>query len=47
VNPDKQHKKLLKLATKAQICTSREKAQKLISKAEKAQAKLSTSTVSS
>jgi len=40
LNPKKQHRKLLKLATKAQKCISRAEAQKVISKAEKAQAKL-------
>tara|TARA_R100000664_G_C2759848_1_gene150124 strand:- start:6688 stop:6852 length:165 start_codon:yes stop_codon:yes gene_type:complete len=42
VNQIKQHKKLIKFAAKAQLCTSRKKAQKLINKAEKAQAKLAT-----
>tara|TARA_R100001015_G_C4556423_1_gene117164 strand:- start:84 stop:221 length:138 start_codon:yes stop_codon:yes gene_type:complete len=40
LNPKKQHRKLLKLATKAQKCISREEAQKLLNKAEKAQTKL-------
>jgi hypothetical protein len=42
LNPKKQHKKLLKLATKAQKCLSREEAQKVLNKAKKAQAKLLT-----
>ena len=42
VNQVKQRKKLIKFAAKAQLCTSRKKAQKLINKAERAQAKLST-----
>jgi|TARA_R100001082_G_scaffold96294_1_gene63784 hypothetical protein len=42
LNPLKQHKKLLKLATKAQKCLSRKEAQKLIIKADKAKAKLAT-----
>jgi ribosome-associated toxin RatA of RatAB toxin-antitoxin module len=42
VNQVKQYKKLLKFAAKAQVCSSREEAQKLIIKADKAQAKLST-----
>ena len=36
----KAHQKLVKLATKAQLCESREEAQKLIKKADKAHAKL-------
>jgi len=40
MNPAKQHKKLLKYAAKAQHCTSRIEAQRLIEKAEKAQKKL-------
>ena len=42
VNQVKQYKKLIKFAAKAQVCESRKEAQKLINKAEKAQAKLST-----
>ena len=38
---DKREKKLLKLNTKAQDCASREKAQKIIKKAEKLYAKAS------
>ena len=34
---DKKHRKLLKLTTKAQNCTSREKAQKIIKKADRAE----------
>jgi len=41
LNPAKQHKKLIKLATKAENCISRDQAQKIIKKAEKAQLKLS------
>jgi len=41
LNPLKQYKKLVKLATKAENCTSRDQAQKIIKKAEKAQLKLS------
>ena len=37
----KQHAKLLKLQTKAEQCLSREEAQKIIKKAEKAHKKLS------
>ena len=37
----KAHQKLVKLATKAELCISREEAQKLIKKADKAHAKLS------
>lgn len=40
MNPEKQHSKLLKLQTKAQDCLSREEAQKLIRKADKAHKKL-------
>ena len=36
----KQHKKLVRLAEKAELCATREEAQKLIRKAEKAHAKL-------
>tara|TARA_R100000900_G_C3323729_1_gene162035 strand:- start:48 stop:200 length:153 start_codon:yes stop_codon:yes gene_type:complete len=41
LNPAKQHKKLVKLATKAENCTSRKQAKEIIKKAEKAQLKLS------
>tara|TARA_R100001440_G_C2496056_1_gene115838 strand:- start:7 stop:132 length:126 start_codon:yes stop_codon:yes gene_type:complete len=37
---DKQHKKLNKLQVKAELCVDRETAQKIISKAKKAQDKL-------
>ena len=37
----KAHQKLVRLATKAELCISREEAQKLIKKADKAHAKLS------
>ena len=37
----KQHAKLIKLQTKAESCLSREEAQKIIRKAEKAQSKIS------
>jgi len=40
MNPDKQHSKLLKLQAKAENCLSREEAQKLIRKADKAHKKL-------
>ena len=40
VNPGKQHRKLMGLGRKAQSCLSREEAQKLIRKAEKAHRKL-------
>ena len=40
MNPAKQHKKLLNLAILADVCESREEAQKLIKKAEKAHKKL-------
>ena len=40
VDPMKQHRKLAGLGVKAQSCISREQAQKLIRKAEKAQRKL-------
>ena len=39
-NPKKQHKKLLKVMSKAQDCNSREQARKLIKKADKIQDKL-------
>ncbi len=41
MNQEKQHSKLLKLQTKAESCLSREEAQKLIKKADKAHRKLS------
>ena len=41
MNVQKQHAKLLKLQAKAQDCLSREEAQKLIKKADKAHKKLS------
>ena len=41
VNPDKQHKKLRKLACRAQECLTREEAQKILRKADKAHRKLS------
>tara|TARA_Y100001968_G_C19450284_1_gene768045 strand:- start:1823 stop:1972 length:150 start_codon:yes stop_codon:yes gene_type:complete len=40
MNTVKQHSKLLKLQTKAQECISREQAQKIIRKADKAHSKL-------
>ena len=40
LNPEKQHRKLKKLQLKAQDCLSREEAQKIIKKAEKAHRKL-------
>tara|TARA_E500000331_G_scaffold64393_1_gene59105 strand:- start:304 stop:438 length:135 start_codon:yes stop_codon:yes gene_type:complete len=40
MNPTKQHAKLLKLQTKAEMCLSREEAQKIILKANKANSKL-------
>lgn len=40
VDPGKQHRKLMGLGQKAQSCLSREDAQKLIRKAEKAHRKL-------
>jgi hypothetical protein len=40
VDPMKQHRKLMGLGVKAQSCLSREQAQKLIRKAEKAHRKL-------
>ena len=40
MNPDKQHKKLVKTMTKADECLDRKTAQKLIRKAEKIRAKL-------
>ena len=41
LNPDKQHKKLRKLACRAQECLTREEAQKILRKADKAHRKLS------
>ncbi len=41
MNTEKQHAKLLKLQAKAEDCLSREEAQKLIRKADKAHKKLS------
>jgi hypothetical protein len=38
----KPHKKLVRLAEKAELCATREEAQKLIRKADKAHAKLDT-----
>ena len=40
MNPDKQHKKLLKVMSKACDCDSREQARKLIKKADKINNKL-------
>ncbi len=40
MNPKKQHAKLLKLQAKAETCISREEAQKIIRKANKANSKL-------
>ena len=40
MNPAKQHRKLKKLQLKAQDCLSREEAQRIIKKAEKAHRKL-------
>tara|TARA_B100001250_G_C19158376_1_gene511236 strand:+ start:214 stop:342 length:129 start_codon:yes stop_codon:yes gene_type:complete len=41
MNLEKQHAKLIKLQTKAQTCVSRDEAQKIIRKADKAQSKIS------
>ena len=41
MNPDKQHRKLEKLQLKAEACLSREEAQKILKKADKAHRKLS------
>ena len=41
MNPDKQHRKLVKLKVKAEECLTREQAQKIIRKADKAHRKLS------
>tara|TARA_Y100001968_G_C19295476_1_gene686410 strand:+ start:284 stop:544 length:261 start_codon:yes stop_codon:yes gene_type:complete len=43
VNPNKQHAKLRKLQAKAEACLSREEAQKIIKKSDKANHKLSAS----
>ena len=40
MNPEKQHKKLIKLKIKAQECLTREDAQKILRKADKAHRKL-------
>ena len=40
MNPEKQHKKLIKTMTKADECLDRKTAQKLINKADKIRAKL-------
>ena len=40
MNPDKQHKKLIKTMSKAEACLERDTAQKLIRKAQKIQSKL-------
>jgi hypothetical protein len=40
MNPEKQHKKLVKTMTKADECLDRKTAQKLIRKAERIRAKL-------
>ena len=41
MNPEKQHSKLLKLQAKAEACISREEAQKILKKSDKAKNKLS------
>ena len=41
MNPDKQHRKLVKLKVKAEECLTREQAQKIIRKADQAHRKLS------
>ena len=41
MNPDKQHRKLVRLKLKAEECLTREQAQKIIRKADKAHKKLS------
>jgi len=41
MNPAKQHKKLTKALMAAELCTTREQAQKIIKKADKASKKLS------
>ena len=40
MNPEKQHRKLEKLQLKAEVCLTREEAQKIIKKADKAHRKL-------
>ena len=40
MNPTKQHAKLIKTMTKADVCLDRQTAQKLIKKADKIRAKL-------
>ena len=40
MNPAKQHRKLHKLLSKAELCLSRDEAQKILKKAAKAQLKL-------
>ena len=40
MNPDKQYAKLLKLQAKAEACLSREEAQKILKKSDKAKNKL-------
>ena len=44
MNPDKQHRKLEKLQIKAEECLTREAAQKILRKADKAHRKLSQGT---
>tara|TARA_Y100001968_G_scaffold13642_1_gene11124 strand:+ start:690 stop:815 length:126 start_codon:yes stop_codon:yes gene_type:complete len=41
MNPDNHHAKLLKLQAKAEACLSREEAQKILKKSDKANNKLS------
>ena len=45
MNPEKQHRKLEKLQLKAEECLTREEAQKIIKKADKAHRKLEWSMV--
>ena len=40
MNPEKQHRKLEKLQLKAEVCLTREEAQKIIMKEDKARRKL-------
>lgn len=40
MNPAKQHRKLHKLLSKAEVCLTRDEAQKILKKAEKTQRKL-------
>ncbi|KGG16133.1 MULTISPECIES: hypothetical protein [unclassified Prochlorococcus] len=47
MNPKKQHAKLLKLQTQAEICLSREEAKKIIRKADKANTRLSSEDIKS